>query len=296
MPIVPFDALSAQRDALASGSAADFIAGVMTPLADFWRPHLHRMPPPPDADPALAVAEVMGFHSPSDDRAAGLAALREFEEAGTWPACVRAIERAYEALAPEAHGVAMEPVRFTLLLGTLRVLRLDWGAVTGFQQPGMALVMGWPNPVGTPRLPVASAHELNHIVRFKVEPWTSHTTVGQYMVAEGLAEAFGVEVVGDPSLVGRYSAALAPSQVEDLRPRFREGLRETGFDRIRGWIFGDWSAEQFRHERLGIPDYAGYTIGYEVVQAYRRRTGRSAAEATYLPWEEIVEESRYFAG
>ena len=42
----------------------------------------------------------------------------------------------------------------------------------------------------------------------------------------------------------------------------------------------------------GGPDFAGYTIGRRVVPAYRARTGRSADEATFRPWREIVEESR----
>lgn len=289
------DSLSAQRAALEANSTELFCERVMQPIERFWKPFIDRFPNlDPKADSALAAAQAMGFFSPADDCAAGLRAIAEFEAAGTWPACVAAIERAYVALAPAEHGIAMEPLQFTLLLGSLRILREEYGAYTGFQQPGMALVMGWPNPVGTPRLPVASAHELNHIVRFKVEPWTPGTTVGQYMIAEGLAEAFGVEILGDPALVGPYSSALTPVQAAALKPRFKEALHQTGFDLMRGYIFGDWAAEQFGYPKQGIPDYAGYTLGYEVVRAYLARTGISAAEATYVPWQEIVARAEYF--
>ncbi|ADH64512.1 Protein of unknown function DUF2268, Zn-dependent protease-related protein [Allomeiothermus silvanus DSM 9946] len=298
MPIIPINALAGQRAALQApvGSRLEvFRERVIEPLSDFWKPFLHRMPPTdPGVDPALAIARAWGFYSPEDDIEAGLEALRVFEREGTWPACVAAIEKALQTLDPAAHGIELEPVRFTLLLGSLRILRLEYGAYTGAQQPGFALVMGWPNPVGSPRLPVAAAHELNHIVRFKYEPWTPQTTVGQYMVAEGLAEAFGVEVVGDASLVGPYSAALTPEQIEAVKPRFQEALETTGFDTLRGYIFGDWAAEQFGYPKQGMPDYAGYTLGYQVVRAYLKRTGRTAAEATYTSWREIVQESGYF--
>ena len=90
------------------------------------------------------------------------------------------------------------------------------------------------------------------------------------------------------------SAALTPAQIEALKPRFKAGLHVMGFNEIRGYIFGDWSAEQFQHAKLGIPDYAGYTLGFEVVQAYLKRTGQSATEATYVPWHTIIEASHYF--
>lgn len=295
MTIQPINSLAAQRAALEANSQIVFSERVMRPIERFWKPFMERFPIDPNVEPAIAAAQAMGFYNPTDDREAGLRALNEFEEAGTWPACVDAIEKAYAALAPAQHGLDIGDVQFTLLLSSLRNKIETYGAYTGFQAPGMAMVMGWPNPIGTPRLPVASAHELNHIVRFQFEPWTMHTTVGQYMVAEGLAESFGVEVVGDKSLVGPYSTALTPAQIDEVNPRFKVALQTTGFDEMRGYIFGDWAAEQFHYPKQNMPDYAGYTVGYLVVQAYLARTGMTAAEATYVPWQTIVEESRWFA-
>ncbi|RIH88298.1 hypothetical protein Mterra_01003 [Calidithermus terrae] len=298
MQIIPIDGLSRQRAALEAPPERrlEVFREAMEELGPFWKPFAQRMPPAgPSGDPALAAAQAFGFYNPTEDVEAGLRALDAFEQAGTWQACVRATQDALARLDPAAHGLEPAPVRFTLLLGSPRVLRPEYGAYTGFQAPGMALVMGWPNPTGLPRLPVAAAHELNHIVRFQHEPWTPETTVGQYMVAEGLAEAFGVEVAGDESLVGPYSTALSAQQLEALKPRFAEALEATGFDTLRGYVFGDWAAEQFGYPKQGIPDYAGYTFGYAVVRAFLHRTGTSAAEATYLPWRQIVEESGFFA-
>ncbi len=291
----PIDTLAAQREALATCSTDVFIGEVMTPLERFWKPFLAYFPPGDrNANPALSAATMMGFYTPEEDCEGGLEAIRAFEKAGTWQACVGAAERALETLSPGAHGLGLEPISFTLVLGSLRHLDLEYGAYTGAQQPGAALVMAYPNPVGTPRLPVASAHEIHHIVRFAFEPFMPDLTLGKYLVAEGLAESFGLEIVGDESLVGPYSDALSAEQIEGVKPRFEEALEESDFDVVRGFIFGDWAAERFHYPKQNVPDYAGYTLGFELVQAYLKRTGHSAAEATYVPWQEIVAASGYF--
>lgn len=294
MAIQPFDALDAQKRALQAGSMEVFKEIVMEPLSVFLKPLLARMPQTQGEIDPISAARMWGFYSPEEGVDAGLEAIRQFEQAGTWTACVASIHKALDMLKPSAHGVEVGDIGFTFLLGTLRNLKLEYGAYTGIQHPGMAMVMGWPNPVGNPRLPVAAAHELNHIVRFAYEPWTPATTLGQYMIAEGLAEAFGLEVVGNESLIGPYSRALTPEQMEAVKPRFRAALQTTGFDVLRGYIFGDWAAEQFHYPKQGIPDYAGYTLGYAVVKAFQQRTGKTATEATYIPWQEIVEQSGYF--
>jgi len=69
----------------------------------------------------------------------------------------------------------------------------------------------------------------------------------------------------------------------------------SGFDKIRAYIFGDEIAKQWGAPALGLPYCAGYTIGYQVVQAYLQRTGQTATEATFVPWREIIEASGFFA-
>jgi uncharacterized protein YjaZ len=122
-----------------------------------------------------------------------------------------------------------------------------------------------------------------------------NVALGQYLVAEGLAESFAAELFGR-DVLGPVSSALTPEQFAALKPRFAEAVQSglRGFDVVRGYIFGDWAADKFGYPAQGIPMFAGYTMGFEMVQAYLARTGCSAAEATYKPWEEIVEESQFF--
>lgn len=293
------DGLTGLRAALEAPEAERldvFRRQVMEPLRPFWEPFLGWMPGRPDTgDPLLDAARAFAYYVPEGDVAEGRAALERIERAGTWPACVDAVRTAWERLAPAAHGIALDTVNFTFVLGDRKTMTSQIGDYTGSgAMPGTVLIMAWPTDYSLPRMPSATAHELNHNIRFSFEPFTPQTTLGQYMVAEGLAEAFAAELFGDDRL-GPWADALTPQQVAEFTPRYRENVELTGFNEVRGYIFGDWSARQFGHAAYGVPDFAGYTFGYRIVRGYLARTGRTAAEATYVPWREIVEGSGVLA-
>ena len=117
--------------------------------------------------------------------------------------------------------------------------------------------------------------------------------MGQYIVAEGLAEAFAAELYGADKL-GPWVSILDDEQAAAIMPRFREAIGLRGFDITRAYIFGDWAAESSGYAAQEIPDFAGYCIGYRTVRAFLAKSGLSAAEATYLPWREIVDGSGLF--
>ncbi|MEM6431379.1 MAG: DUF2268 domain-containing putative Zn-dependent protease [Deinococcota bacterium] len=295
------DTLSAQRKALEAVSLSMFEDQVMNPLEPFWQPFASRLPVADGQDapsPALNAARMMGIYSPLDDCDIGLEALDAFAKADVWARSVNAGNEALRRLEPHSHGLTLNQVTLTLALGNLTMLNMDYGAYTGMQTPTeqghVALVMGYPNPIGTPRLAVAAAHELHHIVRFAFEPFMPGLTLGKYLVAEGLAEAFALEVVGNPQLVGPYCTALSAEQLINLKPRFAEAINEADFNVVRGYIFGDWAAEQFHYPKQNVPDFAGYSIGFALVQAYLARTGQTTSQASYVPWQEIVATSGYF--
>lgn len=255
------------------------------------------MPRSPEdrGDDATSGVALLGFYGPDGDAAAGLGALAKLREAGSLASCVGALEGAAEKLAPEDHGVGVGRVEFTLALADPRLPDLTGRnrGYTGFGgMMGYAAVLAWPDDYNLPRLPSISVHELHHNVRLAFEPWTSGTTVGQYVVLEGLAEAFAAEVAGE-ELLGPWPNALSEEELEEARPRFRDALEVSGFDEIRGYIFGDWAASRMGYTPQGLPDFAGYAVGYRIVREYLDRTGSTAAEATYVPWREIVEGSRY---
>jgi uncharacterized protein YjaZ len=117
---------------------------------------------------------------------------------------------------------------------------------------GYAMVLAWPDGYNLPRLPSIATHEVHHNVRLAFEPWTVGTTVGQYVVLEGLAEAFAAEMVGE-GLLGPWPNALSEDELEEVRPVFRDALETSGFDEIRGYIFGDWAASSHGYAERGLP-------------------------------------------
>jgi uncharacterized protein YjaZ len=301
MELLGIDALSGLRAALEAPEGrriALFRERVMEPLRPFWEPFMGWMPPQPGGDPGdpmMNAARTFSYYTPELDAARGLAALDRFAEAGSWEACLAALRRSWAALEPEAHDIPIAQVRFTLLLGDPAKLGEGMGNYTGFGgAPGIVMVMAWPTDFNLPRLPAIVAHELHHNVRFSWEPFVPHlTTVGQYLVAEGLAEAFAAEMCGE-GMLGPWVRALSDEQAQELLPRYRDALDVQGFDTIRGYIFGDLPDSPFAPPPTGLPAYAGYSMGYRVARAYLARVGKSAAEATYAPWREVIDGSGLF--
>ncbi|WP_166398023.1 DUF2268 domain-containing protein [Rubrobacter marinus] len=299
MRIEAIDVLSGQEAALRApeGTREEvYRQRVDEPLRRFWEPMMRYMPGgAAGGDDAPSGTALLGFYGPGGDAGEGLDALAKLRDAGSPGACVAALEEAARALAPEEHGVSVESVAFSLALADprLRDLTERNRGYTGFGgMMGYAAVLVWPDGYNLPRLPSISVHELHHNVRLAFEPWTQGTTVGQYVVLEGLAEAFAAEAVGE-ELLGPWPNALSEGELEEARPVFRDALEVSGFDEIRGYVFGDWAASRFGYVPRGLPDFAGYAMGYRIVREYLDRTGSTAAEATYVPWREIVDGARY---
>lgn len=164
----------------------------------------------------------------------------------------------------------------------------------GAQISGYVVLPIWPNDYNLPRIPAALVHEFNHRVRLAHEPWTFTTTVGQYLVMEGLAKSFAAELYG-PEFVGPWTSSLSAQEIASARTIIGAALDVSGFDKIRAYIFGDETSKQWDAPALGLPHCAGYAIGYQVVQAYLDYSGKTATEATFIPHGEIIEVSGFFA-
>jgi uncharacterized protein YjaZ len=153
-----------------------------------------------------------------------------------------------------------------------------------------------PNEHNLPRLPGLVAHEMHHLIRLRAFPFDmQRTSVADYIVLEGTAESFAASLFGE-QVVGSFITEFDAAEFETARKLIGQGLDATGFDVIRGYIFGDALAERSGFKALGgMPTYGGYAIGYQVVQAFLKRSGRSIEETTFLPAAEIVAGSGFFA-
>jgi len=213
-----------------------------------------------------------------------------------WHRSAAALERGAAAFAPYADRIGLDTVTSALVLTNARHANPIDGGYAGFGGiPGYVMVtFSQVNDYTLPRVEGASVHELNHNVRFKAVPFLPmQVTVADYIIAEGLAESFAAELFGE-EIVGYFVTDFSEEELATARRIIGSALEVTGFDAVRGYIFGDALAEFMGRPRAGVPNFAGYAIGYRVVRQYLKRTGKSVAETTFLPSHEIIEESGFF--
>jgi uncharacterized protein YjaZ len=221
--------------------------------------------------------------------------LAALSQANAWEQSSEALHQGLRAF----HGYAVpeKDLVFALLLADLTNTPLQRG-YTGFGAiPGWVMtVYGVPDRYNLERIQACTVHELHHNILARIFPvQMSVWTVGEYMIMEGLAESFAAELYGEDK-IGYWVTDFDMAQMPSVKDIFRGALETTGFSTIRGYIFGDEVAgAQYGIERVGVPAFSGYALGYHTVQAYLQATGKSVAEATFVPVREIIYESRFFA-
>ncbi|GCE46192.1 uncharacterized protein YjaZ [Thermosporothrix hazakensis] len=247
----------------------------------------------------LAWAKMWGFYTPddfdSDQRPIIEGMVKRLSDAGGWQQSSIALERGLAAFAPYADRIDLGTINCVVIL-TKHNSSMPGRGYAGFGVPGYLMVsLSLTDDYTLPRIGPASVHELNHNVRFKLVPFLPMSiTVADYIIAEGLAEAFAAELFGE-ELVGYYVTDFNEEELTTARRVIGGALEVSGFHAVHSYIFGDTLAEASGHPRAGVPDFAGYAIGYRIVRQYLQRTRRSVAEATFLPSREIIEESGFFA-
>lgn len=284
------DALRAQMhifDLPPDERRARYVQDVLEPMrAAFMPPPGMNSGLPPDL---WEMSRQFKLMDPEADRDAYAQSLALLESARTIERCREVLHRAHAALSPEAHGIDALIAGHVVIADPLHSehLAADDGYTGYGGHSGHAIVQVDPNEKNIERIPAALAHEYHHNVRLRYEPWTRETSVGQYAILEGLAEAFAVELCGE-----QYAGPWVTRQTAEERAHARDviasALEVTGWNEIRSYIFGDWVAEQCGQPNRGLVKSAGYAAGYDCVRAYCKQTGRTAAEATYVPWREIA--------
>ena len=187
MKITALSTLAGQRAALRrlpEERAAAYAELVMEPLRPLWEPMLARMGQTSYATEGPFA--YLGLFPPNADAEEGLRRLDQLEEAGSQAACVRALELAWERLAPLVSRVSSEttaafPDEVVFSLGMTAPPAPAMAArnmtYAGFgAMPGRIMTTVWPTDYSVTRLPGATAHELNHNVRFVYEPFNPMTT------------------------------------------------------------------------------------------------------------------------
>ena len=206
------------------------------------------------------------------DRRAETAALIDTLAANhAWDQFAQALGDAQKAFAPYAERIPLETVQAALLVGDLSMNPLDRG-YTGFGGiPGYVMtIYSKADDYTLPRIKGTTVHELHHNIRSKVAPINfMQVTLAYYIIMEGLAESFAAELYGE-DVVGYYVTDFDDAQIDQAKQVIGGALGVTGFNAVRGYIFGDVLAEFGGYPKAGVPNFAGYAIGYRIVQQYVR--------------------------
>lgn len=267
-----------------------FIDDLIAPM----KPMIAPMMPMVETDP-LGTVRMWNLLMP-EDLTTTPELLVKLEAADIFAACDTALEEGVRRFAPFADRLPVREVTgWLILLDPSKADSLNRG-YAGFQwHTGHLMVtVDTANDYTLPRLPAATVHELHHIMRLNVFPWDMmRTSVADYIVLEGMAESFATQLYGD-DVLGYFATDLSDDELATAKTVIRDGLDKTGFNVIRGYIFGDDMGAKWGFEQIGMPRFGGYAIGYRVVQAYLKRTGKTVEEATFVPTADIIHQSGYF--
>jgi uncharacterized protein YjaZ len=221
-------------------------------------------------------------------------ALRKLDAADAWNVSHAALDNGVRHFAPYSDRLTVDSITGWLLLTNPAKAEASNKGYTGFQFPGHIVgIFDTPNDYNLPRLPGLVVHELHHIIRLSLFTWSFQQpySVADYVVLEGMAESFAAQLYGE-QVVGYNVTDIDAAGLEQAKAIVGSALDERG--EIRSYIFGDHFAEKWNFPKVGMPPFGGYAVGYHIVQAYLKRTGKTVEEVTFVPADEIASESGYF--
>ncbi len=285
------------RHILATPNAATRRQLYLDLLVKPWKPMMDMMSRlGADPDDLLSGARTWAWLLP-DQVDAMAAILQKLEEADAWNIGKQALAQAAARFAPFQDRIPFDTVTGWLSLADPARSNPYERGYTGaidWTRPWFIGQFWDPNQDNLSRLPSLVAHEMHHLIRLRLFPWGLSTSVADYIVVEGTAEAFAASIFGEDK-VGLFIAEFDRAQLETACRLIGQYLEATGFDVTRGYIFGDALAERGGFRPVGgMPTFGGYAIGYHVVRAFLKQSGLSIEEATFLPATEIVSALRFF--
>lgn len=225
-----------------------------------------------------------------DDRyAPAVARLAEADVVGQVGRAVRAAWRQQQNVTPRIAHV--ETLHVVIVLGDpddehFVVRNAGYLGMGGI--PGYVHLTIWPTDDNVDKLASCAVHELNHNLRYANITWDPATvTVGEQVIAEGLAEAYVRELHGVAAM-GPQATTLTGPELDDAYVRITADIDIAGMGNLPPYVYGDATARWMGAEPVGLPDNAGYAVGLRIIDTYLAETGRSAAASTTVPARDIL--------
>jgi uncharacterized protein YjaZ len=230
-----------------------------------------------------------GFRVGVDD-ARYPAALARLVEADAWGQLRRELASAWEyqrSVLPGIHHP--ETVDVVLALGNpddAVFIDRTLGYYGMGANPGEIWMVAWPTDYNVTRIGACGVHELAHNLRTPNVDGTFN--LAEWVVQEGLAEVFTVEVCG-PDSTGGWYAGVTGSALDATWAKVT-GAFGTGrsFPDWSPYVLGDDVAGRMGLRPVGVPHMGGYAVGRLIIERYLAATGLRAAQAIVRPTSEIL--------
>jgi len=152
--------------------------------------------------------------------------------------------------------------------------------------PGTIWMVVWPTDYNISRIGACGVHELVHNLRTpNIE---TRFNLAEWVIHEGLAEVFTIEVCG-PDSTGAWYAGVTGAALDEAFEKVT-GAFGTGntFPDWTPYVLGDAVAERMGLRSADIPHMGGYAVGRRIVERYLGKTGLKAAQAVVRPTAEIL--------
>ena len=223
-----------------------------------------------------------------DDRY--LPALKRLVEADAWGQLRRELDRAWEyqrSVLPGIHHP--ETVDVVLTLGNPDdqvFIDRTLGYYGMGSNPGHIWMVAWPTDYNVTRIGACGVHELAH--NFRTPNVEGMFNLAEWVVHEGLAEVFTVEVCGPDSTGGGY-AGVTGSALDAAWSKVTGAFGTGGsFKDWTPYVLGDEVASRMGLRPVGVPHMGGYAVGRQIIERYLAATGLWAAQAIVRPTSEIL--------
>jgi uncharacterized protein YjaZ len=218
------------------------------------------------------------------------AAVDRLVKADAWGQIERDLARAWDyqyAALPGIHHP--DRIEVTLTLGNPDdpiFLDRTFGYYGMGADPGTIWMVAWPTDYNETRIGACAVHELAHNIRtpnvqgpFNLAEWVVH---------EGLAEVFTIEVCGPESTGAWYrdvTGKVLDDTFEKVTAAFGTG---TTFRDWSPYVLGDEVARRLGTEPVGVPHMGGYAVGRRIVERYLEATRLKAAQVIARPVQELL--------
>lgn len=270
---------------------SDFFRNIlMEPFKEMWETiNVPIKSQKPGGYDVVMAAEMLGFLK-FDAENSYKESLQILRKNHAWDTALNTLKELDSKIQNSNFNSKLKTLNFGIFLADPEKLKLQMG-YTGFGGiPGYIMIIINPNEYNIPRLPAIIAHEFNHNLRFSLFDWDhGNVSLGEYIVSEGLAEAFAVEAYGAKRM-GPWATNFNRDDLEYSKEVIMGSLNLKGFGEIASYMFGDAISEKMGYRKVGLSPFAGYAVGYHMVSEYLEKTNQSVLQATLKPSRSILEE------